>query len=365
MPHTWINKLNESNAKTHKEKIITQALVASNIGATDAKQFLQCAWYAYNPFITFNVRQIPTTTDCVNRSNPYNEFFKLLNRLIARKVTGNAALVDIEQVAWLFDSDVWNTLLAPTLRKDLRVGASIDTFNKILKNTQYAIPVFKCQKATDSKKYPQKMVGQKLLEPKFDGVRVLTTVDISTKEPVIAMYSSTGHIFKNFQHIADQIRDNISMFTNNTFWHESLLTAFVLDGEIVSDSFQTLMKQVHRKTDVDISDATYHIFDIIHKTSFERGQWNVSQRIRSDKFLGTIACNINDKLKNIKIIQGIYVDLDTSEGKSVMERYADDMIQSGYEGIMIKDCNVPYECKRSFKWLKWKPDITVDLEVVD
>lgn len=32
---------------------------------------------------------------------------------------------------------------------------------------------------------------------------------------------------------------------------------------------------------------------------------------------------------------------------------------------MIKDLDAPYECKRSSSWMKWKPTISVDLEVVD
>ena len=47
-----------------------------------------------------------------------------------------------------------------------------------------------------------------------------------------------------------------------------------------------------------------------------------------------------------------------------MKRYAQDMVDMGYEGIMIKDANAPYECKRGTAWMKWKPTITVDLEVM-
>jgi DNA ligase-1 len=40
-------------------------------------------------------------------------------------------------------------------------------------------------------------------------------------------------------------------------------------------------------------------------------------------------------------------------------------IDNGYEGIMIKDVDAPYECKRSTSWLKQKPFIEVSLEVTD
>jgi len=39
------------------------------------------------------------------------------------------------------------------------------------------------------------------------------------------------------------------------------------------------------------------------------------------------------------------------------------MVEEGYEGIMIKDPDAKYECKRSTSWLKQKPFIEVSLEV--
>jgi DNA ligase-1 len=47
-----------------------------------------------------------------------------------------------------------------------------------------------------------------------------------------------------------------------------------------------------------------------------------------------------------------------------MRRFADDAVADGFEGIMIKDLDAPYECKRSSFWMKWKPVITVDLNIV-
>jgi DNA ligase-1 len=41
------------------------------------------------------------------------------------------------------------------------------------------------------------------------------------------------------------------------------------------------------------------------------------------------------------------------------------MVNAGFEGIMIKELNSPYECKRNTFWMKWKPTITVDLTVVN
>jgi DNA ligase-1 len=47
-----------------------------------------------------------------------------------------------------------------------------------------------------------------------------------------------------------------------------------------------------------------------------------------------------------------------------MRRFAEASVEQGYEGIMIKSMDAPYECKRSSFWMKWKPTITVDLTIV-
>ena len=64
------------------------------------------------------------------------------------------------------------------------------------------------------------------------------------------------------------------------------------------------------------------------------------------------------------IMTGLDVDLDTAEGHDIMQRYAEAAVEGGFEGIMIKSLDAPYECKRSDSWMKWKPTISVDLNIV-
>jgi DNA ligase-1 len=66
----------------------------------------------------------------------------------------------------------------------------------------------------------------------------------------------------------------------------------------------------------------------------------------------------------VQIMPGMEVDLDTAEGHDIMRRFAEASVAEGYEGIMIKSLDAPYECKRSSFWMKWKPTISVDLNIV-
>jgi DNA ligase-1 len=73
---------------------------------------------------------------------------------------------------------------------------------------------------------------------------------------------------------------------------------------------------------------------------------------------------LKEHAPSVRVMPGMEVDLDTAEGRETMHQFATASVEQGYEGIMIKDLGSPYECKRSSSWLKWKPTITVDLNIV-
>jgi len=366
MPHNWIHKLNESNSKLHKLDVISQALESANLGADDAKNFITCARFAYNSFEVFNVKKIPTTTGITGEANDFGVFIKLLDDLKTRTVTGNAAQAHIERVSLGFDSDMWNNLLRPTILKDLRVGATISSFNKVLKGTNYEIPRFECQLASDSQKNTKKLVGKKVLESKLDGIRILALVDKTYPEKCnVTLYSRSGKVMTNFPHIEEQLRNELNIYQADSPWTTNRIQKFMFDGEIVSENFQALMKQARRKSNIDTTDSVYTIFDVIPIDDFNRGKWNMPQHKRSKEWLGVIRDRVNAECTSLHILDGIDVDLDTAEGHSIMERFGKDQVDMGYEGIMIKDIDAPYLSKRGTNWMKWKPTITVDLEVID
>jgi DNA ligase-1 len=348
----WIRDLESSDSRLHKEKVIEKALMAAKLGSANAQCFLFNCYQAYNPFHVFGVRQVEETQGLVDRPNPWPRFWALLEALRTRSVTGNAARDAIEEISKDFDSEEWNGLCRRVIIKDLRCGISEKTINKIVGKTDWRIPVFTCQLATDSNDHQSKMKGVKRIECKLDGVRVLA---LCTKNRV-TLYSRNGKIFENFPDIEQQlnlIKHKISLETKGPF---------VLDGEIVGESFQALMKQAHRKGNARTKDMTYYIFDVIPLVDFERGFWNAQQHKR------TLMLSINqehiESEPNLRVMPGMDVDLSTAEGQDIMRRFATDAVADGFEGIMIKDVGAPYECKRTTFWLKWKPVITVDLSIV-
>jgi DNA ligase-1 len=351
----WIQQLESSDSRLHKESVIEKALVAARLGSTEAQCFLFNCYQACNPYYVFGVKKVPETEGLSNQPNPWAAFWIMCQDLRQRHLTGHAARDAIHDMSQQFDSAEWNGLARRVLIKDLRCGITERTLNKILSDTEWQIPVFECQLATDSEKHAGKLVGTKRIEQKLDGVRVLAVVTKSS----VNLYSRNGKPFENFPHIVEQLDDNKNRFAR---LFSAYPAGFVLDGEIIGESFQALMKQAQRKSDVNTDNMFYSVFDIVPMVDFERGFWNSQQHKRLAILEEYRA--VFDTTESIRIMDGIEVDLDTAEGHDIMRRYATDAVTAGFEGIMIKDIHAPYECRRSTFWLKWKPTITVDLNIV-
>jgi DNA ligase-1 len=208
------------------------------------------------------------------------------------------------------------------------------------------------------------MSGVKRLEPKLDGVRALMMVVPSESGlPSVFCYSRNGKLFENFGHIEQQLADNWHLLVRGNL---ALVDGFILDGEIMGKSFQELMKQAQRKENVQATDSVFNIFDVIPLEDFRRGHWNtpLKKRIAILDKMRPVIDNPNNSLGNVDLLPHIIVDLDTAAGHDQLDRYAQDMVARGFEGIMIKSLDSPYECKRNTFWLKFKPVYDYDLKVV-
>jgi DNA ligase-1 len=166
------------------------------------------------------------------------------------------------------------------------------------------------------------------------------------------MYTRNGKVLENFSHITKSLEENIDLIGRSV----------MLDGEMISTSFQALMKQVHRKSDVKSDDAVLMLFDIIPLSEFQVGKSILGQKRRTNLLKGMT--EIFNKIGNIGIVPQLEVDLDTAVGEMQFIAFNKDAIDNGYEGIMIKDLDAKYECKRSVSWLKQKPFIEVSLTIV-
>jgi DNA ligase-1 len=196
------------------------------------------------------------------------------------------------------------------------------------------------------------MVGKKQIEIKLDGVRVITII----RGDKVEMFSRNGKQFHNFGHIISEIEEVIKQ--------KPAPYDLVLDGEVMSANFQDLMKQVHRKDGKQSDDAVLHLFDMCPLADFQKGIWDKTQSFRSQAVKAWAEQN-ESVLKHVQALEWEEVDLSTPEGQERFVELNKAAVDGGYEGVMIKDVDAPYECKRTHAWLKAKPFIEVTLEVKD
>ena len=336
-PWKIIVELESDNSRLFKEAVIENHL--NNVVLQEG--LVMCL----DPLVTFGVKQVPES-EKDGKGLSWADFKKAANLLIDREKTGHAARDLIIDLIDSSKKDQWNNWYRRILIKDLRCGVSEKTVNNVAKkmHLDFKVPVFSCMLAHDGAKHPKKIKGDCLVEYKYDGVRVLAIV----KNGRATLYSRNGKIFNNFPHIENALSK--SEYNN-----------FVFDGEVMSDDFQALMKQVYRKSGAKTDDAYLALFDLLPLKEFNNGKSKLNSIERKEE-LNKLSKTFDNV---IKLVDYEIINFDNEDGQNKFSAMNKEALDKGFEGLMIKPNDNYYECKRSHAWLKIKPFIEVTLKVVD
>lgn len=344
--HNIIQKLESNNSRNFKESVILEQASLKN------DNFFEGLKLALDKRITFGVKQVPVHSTIEEGSGlSWDDFVKLTNLLQTRAVTGNAAKDLINESRLKSTAAEWNSWYYRILIKDLKCGVNEKTVNNVVKKKykDYLVPVVTCQLASDGADHPNKLKGKKILDPKLDGFRTLSIVYPSGQ---VDQFTRNGKEIFNFEHTKTEL-NKLSQFIDEPY---------VFDGEMMSASFQDVMTQIFRKSNVEALDSTLYLFDLLPLNDFEAGICKTKQidrKIQLSSLLDRIS------LSAVKSLSYEIVDLDTIAGQQRYKEYNSIALEQKYEGIMKKDLDAPYELKRSTNWLKEKPVLSIDLEVID
>ena len=180
------------------------------------------------------------------------------------------------------------------------------------------------------------------IQPKLDGVRCLIQTD-PYKIKVVA-YSRTGKVWKNIDHILNEL---IPFFSHNP--------NVVLDGELYNhdlrDDFEQIISIVRRQTpnDIDMLNSRemvqFHCYDIVNKKMkfSTRNKW------------------ITDNLQESYCIKHLPTVQMTSEAGARLTHKVN--LKAGYEGSIVR-LDVPYQCKRSHSLRKFKDFSDAEANIV-
>ena len=330
-PWNVIQKLESDNSSLFKQSVIKENI--------DNEVFIAGARLALDPLVTFGVKQVPfSETD--GAGVEIGQVHEVFHQLINRQLTGHAARDAIQELCDQATNEQWNDWYRRILIKDLRCGTGAKLINKVQKDT---IPLFGCMLAHDGAKHPKKIAGECFIEYKYDGVRVIAIVQNGDA----TLYSRNGKLLENFPHINEALS-------------KPEFEGLVFDGEVMSEDFQALMKQVHRKEGAQTEDSYLAVFDMLTLEEFNAGGTSmnaIARRDRIEKLSGLFNYRI-------QLVEATLMNLDTEDGQSKFQAMNKEALDKGYEGLMIKPTHEGYKCKRSHAWLKVKPFIEVTLSVV-
>ncbi|MGL4523050.1 MAG: DNA ligase [Bacilli bacterium] len=323
---------------------------------------------AYNTRITYGLKKIPVVTEYMGEIGLDVAFNTLRKQFATRELTGNTAVDALRKLlSMLSESDA--TVLASVIKRDLEVGASGSSANKIWKGL---IPEQPCMTASSySEKAIAKIKFPAYAQLKADGVRCML---VAEKGEVTA-WSRNGKTYVGIKPILDAVLK----------YHTESGIDFVIDGELVykpkkTESFMDSLlgdspetKDVEERTTgngiiakaQDGGTITPEEAECIHFQCWDSidvdSYWgrNANAVTYKDRLLTAeyLLHQINDS--HLELIETTVVN-SLDEARKVYRRYVD----MGLEGIILKNINGFWEFKRSANQVKFKEVIDIDLIVV-
>jgi len=360
-PWDVVYALSSTTKRLEKEGILRK-LDAEN-------DFWPGAKLAFDSMITFGIKKLPEPQKHTAAGQPFSAFKKLTDSLAARKLTGHAARDAVLAFAELCTENQWKYWYSRILEKDLDCGAKEAITNKFAP-PQFQVDPFACQLATDIKKIAEEKIPRRtLLEAKYDGMRTLWFVTKAKVEDDIfgdtfgydvKVFSRGGKELYNFGDIATQL----GMLTKLSGFPDE---GIVVDGEVISENFNMLMTQAHRKTDAQFS-GLLMAFDMVSIPDFLGKKKTAPLRSRR-AVLTAVIDELSDLLIKgnttplVQVSSGV-PDIDPVKQGSYVMDFFQQQLDAGFEGIIIKNMEAPYEWDRTVNWLKMKPTDTWDLQIV-
>ena len=291
--------------------------------------------YALNPYYSFNVVKVPKIKERfpIDPDESWHLFFSNAEKCANREITGNAA---IELMTSTFNkcSELQEKWMRKILKKHLAIGVSTKSVNSVRSGF---IPTFDVALA---QKFDMKRVKEDsvYVEPKLDGIRCLAVVESGEAK----IFTRAGKLITNF---------------DNTLGRElAQLGDGCYDGEIMSNDFTDLMRQVYRKQNVDVSDVYLGLFDYIPLQEWKSKQGNLSCKERFTILSERL--NIRD-LDYLRLVTRALCEADYN----LIKEYHDKFVEVGYEGAMIKDVTAPYCFGRDWSVMKFKAFFDADVPI--
>jgi len=328
-----LEEISNVSSRKEKEKIIQSY--------KDAANFKKVVFYALDYNKVFNAAFCNFTPEDTMECS-IDDIFNYLDFMSSRDGLSIEEKTELYRMASFHGFPTVN-VISRILKKDLKCGASVKTFQKIFND----LPFFEMMTCKDDPRLFLKNAGDKSIfwSSKKDGVRVWG-VNVSNK---VYYYSRSGLRYRNFSTLDKEIR----ILSNKISEISGIPFDTPIDGEatVIDGNFREVMKNVRTLEEMPDVNWEFNVFDIAtDRLPFEKRYEILEKAFES----------LN--LEKIKLLKHTKVEDATEEKLREIMKSA---VENGDEGIVVKIGFSPYEFKEKSKfWLKMKPVETLDLLVV-
>lgn len=327
------------NTTKKKEK---EAILLEHKGNVELKEVFRLA---YSPTVNFYMKKTLTVPCVIKDSCSLTYMFAILGGLSDRDVTGNAAIVYLEDALSLCDN--WTQdVVKRILQGDLRCGVGTNTANKIWKGL--IVKPARKGAVSMSKKALDKIVYPAALELKSDGSYASTVCGGN-----ITMMSRNGNPLEGLTHIEKELSE--------------VFEGYALEGELVFDITKAdrefgngIIGKVVKGTATpeECSMVIYQVWDIIDLQHYHaKGEWkkdNTFRRALLEEKLSFLDTNC------IQLIERTLVN-NFEEANAKFQEYVDNK----FEGAILKQLHTSWKDNgKPVDCVKMKRKYPADMVVV-
>lgn len=251
------------------------------------------------------------------------------------KNIGRANETTPEQQAELEAQALW------TKKREKDYRESIKDLSKEVKTSSFGgfLPML----AHKYTKHKDKLTWPCFAQPKLDGIRCISKKD----NDKVTLWFRSGKQVKSMNHIAIILN---KVMKNGEIW----------DGELYlhNEDFNTLGGNIRRDKNINKSKAEkveYHIYD------FPRIKSGDTLLVEADSYEKRLE-SFSKRILNCPLV-GVKTGIIANEEE--MKALFGEFTEQGYEGVMLRDKNSPYEQKRSYHLLKYKEFDEAEFKIVD
>lgn len=350
-PWEYMNNIRNSIKESDKDSYLQQAIDENNI------PFIEGLYKGLNPMYRMEFDIAPYKDSTYGFGFSWKQLLELDTKIVSRKIPFSARADHIKAAMEDSNSVVWNEWYRYVLNKNFKAGISYKRFNSIIgKNNlkEWHIDSFYPQMSHECVSRPHKIPGNKIIDYITPGERI--TVLASPDSDAIAMSYNGTYV--------NHLSNTIIEYTD--FAHQFLKEPMIFDGEIMSEEYHYLRNKGFLKKNIRLTDAVHYVYDVVPwKEYVERyfEQPLASRRETLEKLLKV--AHMNNFLPNTKLNDyiSLYLNPDTGEGMQELRERFDDAALWGYQGLMLKDPDMPYKCYRSPDWLSMKHKVKVVLQI--